>query len=182
MFLRKVFNLDQPSESTMIDFKKSKDGSILFVNPVSAAGCLFYKLETGSETGKSRVCVLLIQYKDPNWPRLDDFGGQIDVDDTSIENALVREVKEESNGLINFTTLDKSKRLNFYNRQSKYYQSLIEVDGSFFPDTTVFGEIEEVDSIARVVQWHQYDTVKSQLAYRMLNNTKLIEYLDGLNN
>ena len=70
--MRKIFNYDNFTESKIIDFNDKKQ---MYENTISACGTLFYKIKDG------KLWLLLIKYDDPNWPRLDDFGGQIDNDD-----------------------------------------------------------------------------------------------------
>jgi 8-oxo-dGTP pyrophosphatase MutT (NUDIX family) len=144
----------------------------MYSNTISACGCLFYKLVEGE------LYLLLITYADPEWSRYDDFGGKIDLTDASVMDAIIRETSEETNHIINKKILRKCDYDEFYNRQSKYYSILIEVDDDFYPDTSIFGEYENTDKIKRTVDWHKYNDCKNNLAYRLLNNKKLIKFLD----
>jgi hypothetical protein len=144
----------------------------MYYNTISACGSLFYKLVDGI------LYLLLITYADPEWSRYDDFGGKIEFTDASVIDAIIRETSEETNDIINKKILRKCDYDDFYNRQSKYYNILIEVDDDFFPDTTIFGEFENTDRIKRTVDWHKYDDCKNNLAHRLLNNKKLINFLD----
>ena len=113
---RKIFNFDDLNESKIT---KMSDKKNLYVNTISAAGCLFYK-ETVS--GKQ---ILLIKYADPNWSLLDDFGGKVDEKDVTIYDTIVRETMEETNNVINEShirslIMDKNTKY-FYNKQSKYH-------------------------------------------------------------
>ena len=97
MSARKIFNYDNLNESKIVKNLKSDD---LFENSISACGCLFYKIID------NQVELLLIKYKDPSWPLLDDFGGVIDTTDISVHQAMVREVSEETNTVISESILN----------------------------------------------------------------------------
>lgn len=150
---------------------------MLYQNSVSACGCLIYKIVN------NRLMLLLIKYADPNWPRLDDFGGQIDETDLTVFDAICRETSEETNGVINEEYIndlienDKSIK-TFYNKQSKYFLMLMETNKKFCSDTSKFGNIEVADKIKRQINWYNYSEIKNDLSFRLLNNKKLIEHLD----
>jgi 8-oxo-dGTP pyrophosphatase MutT (NUDIX family) len=169
---RKIFNYDNLSEYKIVDFGRKKD---FYDNSISAGGCLFYKRNKQ---------LLLIKYDDPKWPRLDDIGGQVDLNDGSIIETIIREVIEETNGKISEITLMKlfafNKTDTFYTKKSKYCNLLVEVDDDFFTDTSVFGQIEKCDNISRTIKWYDYDKVKNQLSFRLFNNRDVIVFLDNL--
>lgn len=164
---RKIFNYDNIEEFKIVESNKDA-----YTNTISACGCLFYKVVNGD------LYLLLISYTDPEWDRLDDFGGKIDTTDVSVIDAIIRETSEESNDIINGDIIQRCDYYEFYNRQSKYYSIVIEVDDDFFPDTTVFGDFERADRLGRTVNWYKYDEYKDNLAFRLLNNKKLIEFFD----
>jgi hypothetical protein len=142
---------------------------------VSACGCLFYRFNSNNV-----LQLLLIKYKDKNWPRLDDFGGQVDKNDEDLYATIYRETLEESNGFINIT-LDRPNYKSvkyFYNHKSKYFFMLAHVD--LYKDTTVFGNVEIHDNINRIVSWFDYIPNKKKLAYRLMYCNTLIEHLDSL--
>lgn len=176
---RKIFNYEDMSESKVVSSLGDKKN--LYTYSISACGCLFYRRVKGS------IQLLLISYADPGWPRLDDFGGRVDESDESIADAISRETEEETNKVIDSNFMqdllsDNSNYLDFYNKESKYYVVLIEVDESFHPDTKVFGDFENCDKISRTIDWHDYLTVKPKLAMRLLCNLDLIEHLNSLAN
>jgi 8-oxo-dGTP pyrophosphatase MutT (NUDIX family) len=169
---RKIFNRDTINENKIVN--SLADITQTYENSISACGCLFYKIVDNV------VQLLLIKYTDPNWQRLDDFGGKIDLDDTSVFNAMMREVSEETNGVITgeyLTSAINGDTKTFYNRKSKYYIWLVQVDDTFFPDTSIFGNNEIYDNIERTVQWYNFNEIKDSLAYRILHNDELIQYL-----
>lgn len=173
MNLRKIFNYDNMGESKIVDFA---DANSMYTNTISACGCLFYK------ELKNTKQLLLIKYEDPNWPKLDDFGGRIDDTDDSVFAGIIRETVEETNGVINEEYLSKiildGKYKSFYNRQSKYFMILVKVDDNFCLDTKLFGELEITDNIKRTIDWHDYDSVKDTLAYRLSKNSEFMKYIE----
>lgn len=173
---RKIFNFDKIDESKIIESLGKK--ADLYENSISACGCLFYKINDG------KLQLLLISYTDPGWPKLDDFGGRIDDTDLSVFEAIARETSEETNHVINkkfmlelLPTLSKT----FYNKQSKYFVVLHEVDNLFFNNTKVFGDFETADKLYRTVHWFDYDIAKPKLSMRLLCNLELITHLDLIN-
>ena len=176
MSARKIFNYDNLNESKIVKNLKSDD---LFENSISACGCLFYKIID------NQVELLLIKYKDPSWPLLDDFGGVIDTTDISVHQAMVREVSEETNTVISESILNNliqstDNHSKFYNNHSKYYVQLIKLDNDQYNDTTIFGDFEENDKIYRTVKWYKFNDIKNNLSFRLKNNTNLMLYIDGL--
>jgi 8-oxo-dGTP pyrophosphatase MutT (NUDIX family) len=171
---RRIFNYDNLSESKIVDFRRK---NLFYDNSISAGGCLFYK--------KNKQ-LLLSKYADSKWYYLDDIGGQVDFHDDSIMCTIFREVLEETNEEISCAMLSHLFRYNrcdmFYTKQSYYYSFLIQVDDDFFPDTSVFGEIEKQqhERISRIISWYDYDEVKNQLSPRLLNNGCIIDFLDNL--
>jgi hypothetical protein len=156
--LRKIFNADNWQEFKVTDNMRENG----YPNTISAAGCLFRKGDK----------VLLIKYLDPNWPKLDDFGGQIDHGDSSPLETIIRETIEESNGVITRYMMecmlsDMSNVSFYYTKASKYYGVVIEVSDDFFPDTSVFGELEETDNIYRTVAWYSLKEAEKNLCYRV---------------
>lgn len=172
---RKIFNKDNINESKIIDSLSNK--SLLYTNSISACGCLFYRFF------QNKLQLLLISYSDPNWPKLDDFGGRIDEEDLTINDAIMRETSEETNNVISKKYMLKMLSENqesFYNKQSKYYVVLKKVDCDFHPDCSVFGDLEIHDNIQRKIDWIDYDVAKPKLSLRLLCNLELIKKLDTL--
>ena len=175
---RKMFNHDDLTQSVVLENNKK---AILFENSISACGCLFYKLVDGN------LQLLLISYSDPGWPKLDDLGGKIDLTDSNVFEAIARETSEETNGVIskgfvlNLLNNNFDSVSTFYNKQSKYYMVLHEVDNNFYPDTSVFGNFEFTDKISRTIHWFDYAKIKHKMAIRLLGNVNLINYFESLN-
>ena len=173
--MRKIFNFDNFNESTIVESTKMNT----YKNNISACGCLLYKIENG------KINLLLIKYTDPKWPRLDDLGGQIDIKDNSIDEAINREMSEETNGILCFDklrSLYKENCKSFYNRKSKYYFYAICVDNNFQNDTKVFGNLETHENIARTIGWYDYNSNKEMLAYRLFCCEDLINYFESIQN
>ncbi len=173
---RKIFNRDNMTQNKIVQSLGAK--ADLYENSISACGCLFYRIQN------NKFQLLLISYSDPNWPKLDDFGGKIDNDDTSVFEAIARETSEETNDIISkefmmelLPTINKT----FYNKQSKYFVAVSEVDNSFHNNTSTFGSFESTDKINRTVHWFNYEDIKPKLSLRLLANLDLIKYLDALN-
>lgn len=174
---RKIFNWDNIQESKIVESLANK--KYLYENSISACGCLFYKIIN------NKVKLLLISYESKDWPKLDDFGGRIDNTDESLSITIARETSEETNNIISYEymmSILKNEQKYFYNKQSKYYVALIETNDDFHSDTEKFGNIELHDNIKRSVKWCDYETVKNDLAMRLLCNIDLINFLDNLNN
>ena len=130
----------------------------------------------------NKIDLLLIKYADPNWPRLDDFGGQIDVKDNSVDEAIHREMFEETNGILSFNELRnkyKSSCKSFYNRKSKYYFYTIRVENDFSTDTSVYGDLEKHENIKRTINWYDFKSNKKQLAYRLFCCDELTNYFES---
>lgn len=171
---RKIFNFNDQKESKVIESLSEK--SKLYENTISACGAMFYKIVKGD------VYLLLISFADPKWNKLDDFGGQIDETDDTVMDAIEREVSEESNGQINEKKLRKLLNTNkcktFYNKFSKYYNYVIEVDDNFFKDTSVFGDFEKTDKIKRKINWYKFSDFKNKISQRIIGNKLLVKYLE----
>jgi len=184
---QRLFNYENLEESTIIN---KEDWKRPFVNCISACGVLFYKVVD------NKVKLLLINYHKQKDSCLDDFGGKIKVMDKSLVNAMTREVSEETNYIItpeylNIVIYRYSTR-TFYNRHAKYYMWLVEVDNTFYPDTTIFGDYEllrhtnsrktrwDIPENYRMIRWYDYECVKDKLAKRLLHNHELIYYLNSI--
>ncbi len=172
---RKIFNRNNITENKIVS--NLSDNTLTYENSISACGSLFYKIEDNV------VKLLLIKYNDINWPRLDDFGGKIDMSDESVFDAMTREVMEETNNIITYDYLKNAINNDtkvFYNNQSKYYLWLIRVDNTIFTDTSVFGNNEISENIDRSINWYNFSEIKNNLAFRLLNNEELMTYLESL--
>ena len=173
--MRKIFNYDALDQSKIV--KKLSDPNQTYPNTISSGGCLFYKKTQSKLEGHDMLSVLLISYSDPHWNRLDDFGGQVDPSDQSIYQTIIRETREESNGLIKLEEKTLTSARTFYNKSTKYYSVVIPVDPDFYPETKVFGEHETTDQIRRQIQWYPYQEVIEKLSMRLVSNKALLDFL-----
>ena len=136
--MRKIISFSNYSNFQVLD--KMTDTTIK--DPVSACGLLLYRIKDGN------LEVLLTKYRDKQWPCLDDFGGRIDIEDRTLEEASLRETYEESNSLIKFENLKNCPK--FYCKKLKYVCFLKQVESDFFDDCSVFGEKELINILGRV--------------------------------
>jgi 8-oxo-dGTP pyrophosphatase MutT (NUDIX family) len=176
--MRKIFNRDNVNESKCVKSLTSKKE--LYENTISAAGVLFYRHHPETK----QLQLLLISYSDPKWPRLDDMGGCVDESDSSYMETIVRETREETNGVIELDPVDMFFAYpavhQFYHHFSKYYHLAMKVDdATFFPDTAVFGTKENTDQIDRTIAWIDYSVAKPKLAYRLLKDEMFLHFLDS---
>lgn len=168
--MRRVFNYDNMSESASVD----KLSLNFFDNTISACGALFYRVKNG------KVQLLLIKYVDSGWPRLDDFGGQIDLTDDSVLAAMIRETSEETNNVIDLSQyILNENTVYFYNRRCKYYFAVVRVDENSYNDTKIFGDKELKDDFGRYINWYNYNECKSKLAWRLCHCEELHRYLSS---
>lgn len=173
---RKIFNFDDLDQSKTVDGLMSPE---IYKNTISAAGCLIYKQDENDE-----VYLLLIKYTDCKSVLLDDFGGKIDDIDESVFDTITRELKEETNGVIErkniINKIIKNNFKFFHQHYSKYFSILIKVNSDFYPDPKVFDELEYHDNIKRTVGWYKFNDCHQELAHRIKNNISLMEYLNNL--
>lgn len=176
MSLRKIFNYENLDESKIVCMQS--DRKKLYDNSISAGGCLFYKINN------NRLYLLLIKYADPNWPLLDDFGGQVDQNDITIFDTITRETTEETNNIITkdylLDWIQNGETKSFYNKVSKYYLILIEANENFYNNTDIFGSVEFADNIKREIKWFDYLKNKNKLSHRLGKNPNLLKYLDSI--
>ncbi len=128
------------------DNLEAKSSSVRPARPISAAGVLIYCIREGSRYA------LLTSYDDPQWPDLYDFGGRVDGTDRSVRDTVLRELREESNGVITDVSFDTL----LYNKEAMYLCVLHQVPGEMMKQWTsdVFGQRELHDNIKRRVAWH----------------------------
>lgn len=145
---------------------KTKDG-----RPITAAGTLVYK------SVNYKPFLLLIQYQDPKWPKLDDFGGKCDLEDKNVYETIKRELSEETNG--KFTHEISENDPSFYNPASKYFCVITQVGRHNYEDTSIFGSVEIKENIPRKINWYPYPECKDLLAQR-LNCQDLFIFLNKI--
>lgn len=83
----------------------------------------------------------------------EDFGGKTDCLDKNIHDTIIREVIEESNGLLNKSFLNKviNKSNSIYKNKSKYLLLIAKTNEYFDPNE--FGKCEIEKNISRKVEW-----------------------------
>lgn len=145
---------------------------------VNACGCLFVNVKSKK--------LLLIKYFDQN-KLLDDLGGKVDHCDETILDTIFREVTEESNGLIDkpliLDLMHTNKYFVCYTIQSKYYFLTVEVDDTFFPDTSLFGLREVHENINRRIEWHTIsDVMRDKSLSRRILCPNMLRYLKNIIN
>lgn len=165
---RKVFDFDDFSSFKIVPSNKLG----YYTNTISACGLL---LKHDDE-------ILLIKYKDPNWPNLDDFGGQVGEGDETPFDTIIRETVEESNGVITKKMIKKYLKHGeqFYTQKSKYFCVVCEIsddDKELLLDSTLFGDIEIEDGIKRTINWYNSNDAKKNLCGRLKFNKEIMDYL-----
>lgn len=125
-------------------------------NCILAAGCLCFSYEN------EQIHFLLTKYADPNWPYLYDFGGCVDFGDKNIFYTINRELKEETNNLVQLPNFENESehfqtyRLNF-NDKYKYAFCFLRLNKSDYKRSD-FGEFEKEDNIERFIDWYEFDS------------------------
>jgi hypothetical protein len=116
--------------------------------PIRSGGVMFYKLEPLTKQIK-----ILMQYTErvdqkTNKKRnvYEDIGGKTDEKDNNINDTIIREVVEETNGIITEEIvkehLDKEHQ-GYYLNHSKYYLILVEANKSIINiDRRAYGKVE----------------------------------------
>jgi len=126
-------------------------------NPIRAGGVVFYKIQD------HQVYILLI--RDTNTGIFEDIGGKTEADDMSINDTIIREVDEESNGQLSpIWTASKLDRIRpLYYKKNKYLLYLIELknnEGDIDPN--IFGIKENFTGIERTIHWVNYILIRDQ--------------------
>ena len=162
--LRRIFNFDFDNfaETTIVAFLNQSPWS----RSIASGGVLMVK---------PSGYVLLIKNTHPNWTLLDDLGGRTELSDQSIWDTIIREVEEESNGLINLAQSVLQQSPQVYVPASKYLCCLIKVDDHEYNDTSIFGEREIADNILRTLHWMKYDDQLQQKMSHRLQSQDIIK-------
>lgn len=174
--MRRIFDLDSIKEA-LDEIAAIDKIPPQIENPITAAGCLFYK------TFKNAKYLLLINYKDPKWPLLDDLGGKTDMEDKTIFETVIRETMEETNNIIDPSNYFKSeeKYKTFYTPESKYLCVLIQEAPDFHMNPQIFGDTEHKDNILRNIKWYKYTPeLKDKLSHRLRLCGDLHDYLKSV--
>jgi hypothetical protein len=132
--------------------------------PIRAGGVIFYKIDPLTKQIK-----MLMQYTERIDQRTnkkrriyEDIGGKTDENDKSINDTIIREVVEETNGIITKEIaqehLEKTHH-KIYLKHSKYYLILVEADKNIISiDRRSYGKIEENNkSDNKLRQFHWVD-------------------------
>lgn len=128
-------------------------------NPCRAGGVLPYKMYDNT--------LYFIMIKSNG--KYEDFGGKTSVEDKSINDTIIREAYEESNGIFSIISTQQNienyqqKSLNIqriYMKSGKYLLYIIRSDEDYDPD--LFGNKEFHDNIGRTVEWVSIDTLMSR--------------------
>ena len=132
-------------DQTKLSFRLNND-------EIRAGGVLLYRV---NEQNK-QIEFLLAK----NGNRYEDLGGKIDKCDADIYETIAREVKEESNNLINYNSIILRIKENnpIFVKYSKYMLFIIE-SNNYERDLTseMFGIREIHDNIDRTVHWISFD-------------------------
>ena len=139
---------------------RSKDDRLI-KSLVTAAGTLFIKVVDG------RIYLLLISYTDQRYSLLDDLGGRAEVYDKSIYQTIDREVKEESNEIIQIDS-ENLECTSVYMPECKYLCLITKLNEDAYPDTSIFGTLEHTNQLKRTIEWHEFtDQLKPKLSHRI---------------
>jgi hypothetical protein len=134
--------------------------------PIRAGGVIFYKIDPLTKQIK-----ILMQYtqrinQKTNIKRnvYEDIGGKTDEKDNNINDTIIREVVEETNGIITKEIfqehLDKEKK-DYYLKHSKYYLILIEANKNIVNiDRRAYGK-EEINGKLRQFHWIDANRLKT---------------------
>ena len=125
-------------------------------SPIRAGGVIFYKLDKTTKEIK-----LLLQYTERissdkiKRHVYEDIGGKTDKMDKSITDTIIREVLEETNGVINKNQLDELLINNhyIYSPNTKYYLVLVESKDISKIDRRAFGKVELTSGKKRQFHW-----------------------------
>ena len=126
--------------------------------PIRAGGVIFYKIDPLTKQIK-----MLMQYTERIDQRTnikrnvyEDIGGKTDEIDNNINDTIIREVVEETNGIITKEIvkeyLDKENQ-SYYLKHSKYYLILVEANKNIIDiDRREYGK-EEINGKKRQFHW-----------------------------
>ena len=135
-------------------------------NLIRAGGVIFYYQDSLTKNIK-----ILMQYTERNVDNIkrnlyEDIGGKTDEVDTCINDTIIREVFEETNGIISKELikeyLDKNNHC-LYLHSSKYYLVLIKVNDNIKNiDRRSFGKIETSSNKKRQFFWIDANRLKTK--------------------
>lgn len=154
-------------------------------NDICAGGTVLYRIIKNKgelQTDVENIELLLVK----NRGAYEDLGGKIDENDSNIYETVAREMKEESNDLIDYNSiLERIKiKVPIYVKRSKYAIFLIEANNSEKELTsTMFGTREIHDNINRTVHWISLSDFykfarQKEVNFRLMNKS----FFDALHN
>lgn len=126
--------------------------------PIRAGGVIIYRINDDTT-----MDILIVETKRSSGLVYEDFGGCTDVCDDNYVETIVREVHEESNGLIKKPKtreriLKCSENEYYYSEKSKYLLYIIPATNKQTKmKSEDFGNIEEHDGFERTVLWLPLD-------------------------
>lgn len=136
---------------------------------ICAGGVILYRMIN------SNIELLLIKSRD----KYEDFGGKIDKGDVDIYDTIAREVKEESNNLIDYDSImlriKDTNNKPVYVKYSKYLVFILEANDLEKELTSeMFGTHEIHDNINRTVHWISMTdflnlTERKEVNFRLIN-------------
>lgn len=133
---------------------------------VTAAGVLIYKIENG------KMALLLVEKEG----KYEDIGGKVERGDDTIISVVMREVEEETNGVI--TGEDIRTRLikapYVYVGLSKYVVYIIEANEEERAlEKEKFGSREKFTDKSRTIKWINLETIKDLIYQKYKINWRL---------
>lgn len=143
--------------------------------PICAGGLVLYKFVN------DKLELLLIDKK-----KYEDIGGKIEKTDNGIYETIMREVDEETNGIIKGDTIKNRllKAHNVYIPHAKYIIYFVKANNDEEKlDENDFGDIENHDKIKRKIIWMPYSILNSKniMKYKINERIKSIKFFDKLN-
>jgi 8-oxo-dGTP pyrophosphatase MutT (NUDIX family) len=133
--------------------------------PIRAGGVIFYKQDKTTKQIK-----ILLQYTEKILSDkikrhvYEDIGGKTDEIDKSINDTIIREVLEETNGVIKKSLLDELLINNhyIYLARSKYYLLLVEAKDIASIDRRAYDKVEITSGRKRQFYWIDAERLKQK--------------------
>jgi hypothetical protein len=143
--------------------------------PIHACGLVLYKFID------DKLELLLI---DKN--KFEDIGGKVENIDNNIYDTVMREVEEETNGIIKGNDIKKRllKAYNVYIPHAKYIIYFIKANSDEEKlNEKDFGNIENKDKIKRKILWIPFSILnkKNIMKYKISERIKSMKFFDKLN-
>jgi len=134
--------------------------------PIRAGGILLYRFSTELE-------FLMIRNTEQ---RYEDIGGKTDIGDKTIENTIIREAFEETNGLLNPVIPVGTASRYFAN--GKYFLYLVKANSYERQLTSEqFGTVEIHDGINRTIHWVPQKSLANLDIHPRLHTTDLLAFI-----